>query len=66
MKYYCWYDNGTGYYEGPYVEEHNTWNDTYKANDVGYGAYVSETDENPNRMSDKEVMGKNDSNTSKS
>lgn len=46
--YICWYDNGTGWYEGPYVEEHEDYDAAYRANDIGYGAYVSETSENPN------------------
>lgn len=47
-KYYCWYDNGTGWFEGPFLEEHSSQEEAEKKNDIGYGAYVSETDENPN------------------
>lgn len=49
-RFYCWYDNGTGWFEGPYIELHENWNEAYIANDVGYGAYISETDENPNHL----------------
>lgn len=48
MKYHCWFDNGSGYFEGPYIEEHANYETAYKNNDVGYGAYISETNESPN------------------
>lgn len=48
MKFYCWYDNGTGWFEGPYYEDHPDGETARKKNDIGYGAYVSQTNENPN------------------
>lgn len=47
-KFYCWYDNGTGWFEGPYVEDHPDNETAEEETDIGYGSYVSETDEDPN------------------
>ena len=41
-KYTCYYNNGTGWWEGPYVEEYENVHDARKANDVGYGVLIFE------------------------
>ena len=52
-KFNCYYDNGTGWLEGPYIEDYPDWLTAYKTTDVGYGAYITETDENPNERCSK-------------
>lgn len=47
-RYFCWYNNGSGWYEGPYLEQHPDYETAYKKNDIGYGAYISTTSEDPN------------------
>lgn len=40
QKWYGWYDNGTGYFEGPYrCQSENKW-DAIRETDIGYGAIV--------------------------
>ena len=52
-KFYCYWNNGTGWLEGPYIEEHPSCLAAYEKIDIGYGAYITETDENPNERCSK-------------